>query len=127
MHKPPPFAPDDIQKEIVAALKDKKRWFLDNNDSTSRGYMDRWGITAKGLSEDLSLDLETYHLYLKPPQAGSPPSPQRYQYVLPYPEDGDYPELLVHITLSPRGQPPRVMLSVHPHNTGHAPLRRVPL
>lgn len=36
--------------------------------------------------------------------------------------DGEENGLLIHFTLSPKGDPPRVMLSVHEHNTGYAPL-----
>lgn len=95
---------------------------MDANDNLSRNYLEKWGITADGLFADLAADLKKFQLYIKPNT-----TPQRYQYVLPYPEEEDRPALLIHITLSPRGEPPRVKVSVHPHNTGHAPLRRVPI
>lgn len=122
MNPPPRFAASAVREKIAAALRDRKRRFLDANDSTSRNYLDKWGITADGLFADLAADLKKFQLYLKPNT-----TPQRYQYVLPYPEEDGMPELLIHITLSTKGEPPTVKVTIHPHNTGHAPLRRVPL
>lgn len=122
MNPPPRFAASTVREKIAAALRDRKRRFLDANDSTSRNYLERCGITADGLFADLAADLKKFQLYLKPNTA-----PQRYQYVLPYPEEDGLPALLIHITLSAKGEPPRVKVAVHPHNTGHAPLPRVPI
>lgn len=119
MNPPPRFASRVVREQITAALGDRNRRFLDAN-TQSRNYLDRWGITSDGLFEDIATDLKEYQLYLKPNT-----KPQRYQYVLPYPEEDGLPALLVHITLSLKGEPPRVKVAVHPHNTGHAPLPRV--
>jgi hypothetical protein len=118
----PRFATSSVREKITAALRDRRRRFLDANDNTSRNYLEKWGITADGLFAELAADLKKFQLYLKPNT-----TPQRYQYVLPYPEEDGLPALLIHITLSAKGDPPRVKVSVHPHNTGHAPLPRVPI
>jgi hypothetical protein len=127
MRKPPPFAPDSIQKKIVAALKDRDRWFIAAADTTTRSYLDLWTLSEELLVEELVTDLERYRLYQKPAQPGSPGGPQKYQYVLPFPEEEGLPALHIHVTLSPRGEPPTVKLSVHPHNIPGKPLPCVPL
>lgn len=122
MNPPPRFAARAVREKIAAALRDRNRRFLDANDRTSRNYLDKWGITADGLFAELAADLKKYQLYLKPNT-----TPPRYQYVLPQPGADGLCALLIHITLSPKGEPPRVKVAVHPHNTGHAPLPRVPI
>ena len=121
----PPFASAEIRERIVDALLDPARRFIGHPDTTSRGYLNLWGLNVKGLCEDLAEHLEKYELYLKP--ANEPHKPPKYQFVIPYEEDGDFPAVLVHVTLSPRGDPPRVKLAVHAHNTGYQPLKLVPL
>ena len=37
--------------------------------------------------------------------------------MLAYPEDGSFSALDIHITLAPRGEPPRVKIAVHPSDT----------
>lgn len=120
-----PFAPDDVREQIIRALRDPGRRFFRHDDSTSRRYLDRWGITGAGLFEDLADDLEHHHLYLKP----KAPSDlhQNYQYLITYPGAAGCEAILVHVTLAPRGEPPRVRVAVHPHNTGYAPLPRIPI
>ncbi len=127
MRKLPPFAPAKIQKEIVAALKDRRRWFMDATDGSSRSYLDLWGISEKFLVEELVADLKRCRLYVKPAQPGTPGGGQRYQYVLPFPEEEGLPALHVHVTLSSKGEPPRVKIYVHPHNIPGPPLPCVPL
>lgn len=122
MSLPPRFASQTAREKITAALRDRNCRFMDANDSTSRNYLEKWGITADTLFADLANDLKKHQLYLKPNT-----TPQRYQYVLPYPEEDGLPALLIHITLSAKGDPPRVKVAVHPHNTGYAPLPRVPI
>jgi hypothetical protein len=122
MNPPPRFAASTVREKITAALRDRRRRFIGHDDHTSRNYLDKWGISADGLFADLAADLKKFQLYLKPNT-----TPQRYQYVLPYPEEDGLPALLIHITLSAKGEPPRVKVAVHPHNTGHAPLPRVPI
>jgi hypothetical protein len=122
MNPPPRFASSTVREKIVAALKDRRSRFIGQDDHTSRNYLDKWRITADGLFAELATDLSQHQLYLKPNT-----TPQRYQYVLPHPGGETTGALLIHITLTPKGDPPRVKVSVHPHNTGHAPLKRVPL
>ena len=122
MNPPPRIAASTVREKITAALRDRKRRFMDANDSMSRNYLEKWGITADGLFADLAADLTKFQLYLKPNT-----TPQRYQYVLPSPGEDGLPAALIHITLSAKGEPPRVKVAVHPHNTGHAPLPRVPI
>jgi hypothetical protein len=126
MHKPPSFAPDSIQKKVVAAQKDRDRWFIATEPS-SRSYLDRWSISEELFVEELIADLECFRLYLKPAQPGSPGGMQKYQYVLPFPEEEGLPALHIHVTLSPKGEPTTVKLSVHPHNIPGKPLPCVPL
>lgn len=127
MRKSPPFAPEPIQQKIVAALKDRDRWFIATTDSLTRSYLDLWSLSEECLVEELVADLERYRLYQKPAQPGSPGGPQKYQYVLPFPEEEGLPALHIHVTLSPRGEPPSVKLSAHPHNIPGKPLPCVPL
>jgi len=77
----------------------------------------RWELAAEGLFEDLAdgLEAEPGRLFLKPRQR--PGDPQRYQCVLTYPEECGLPPLDIHVTLSPRGDPPRVMVAVHESDT----------
>ena len=127
MRKHPPFAPEPIQKKIVAALKDRDRWFIAASDTTTRSYLDLWTLSGELLVEELVADLERFRLSLKPAQPGSPGGTQKYQYVLPFPEEEGLPALHIHVTLSPKGEPPVVKLSVHPHNIPGKPLPCVPL
>ena len=120
----PPLASTFIRLAIVDALKDRNRRFLARDDHTSRNYLDLWGIKVDAFFDDLSSDLEHYELYLKP--STSPGTLQKYQYIISYPEEHEYPEIIVHVTLSSRGAPLRVKVAVHPHNTGYSPLPRIP-
>lgn len=63
MRKPPPFAPEPIQKKIVAALKDRDCWFIAAADTTTRSYLDLWTLSEELLVEELVTDLERYRLY----------------------------------------------------------------
>jgi hypothetical protein len=103
-------------------LRDEKRCFFDQN-TQSRSYLDRWGITLKGFISALIEDLERYHIYLKPKQ--NPADAQKYQFVMRWDECED--GFLIHITLSPRGTPPRVKIAIHEHNTGYMPLQLKPI
>jgi hypothetical protein len=106
----PRKAPADVRKQIADALRDPKRRFLDRN-SSSRNYLDLWDLPAAGLFADLAEGLEEDLLFLKPKT--KPSQPQRYQCVLAYAEC----ELLIHVTLSPKGDPLRVKVAVHPSDT----------
>jgi len=110
----PRKAPAAIRKQIAEALRDPHRRFLDHN-SSSRNHLDRWGLKAEGFFADLADSLASDLLFLKP--KNHPNDPQRYQCVLAYPEDDPYPALDIHVTLSPKGQAPRVMVAVHESDT----------
>lgn len=122
MNPQPRFAVKAVREEIAAALRDRRRRFVAVHDHASFNYLEKWGIHADTLFADLAADLRKFHLYLKPNT-----NPQRFQYVLPFLIGGGMREVLIHITLSPLGHPPRVKVALHPHNTGYAPLKRVPI
>ena len=110
----PRKAPATIRRQIVEALRDPGRRFLDQN-SSSRNRLERWDLKAVGFFADLADGLASDLLFQKP--KNHPNDPQRYQCVLAYPEDDSYPALDIHVTLSPKGQPPRVMIAVHESDT----------
>lgn len=110
----PRKAPVTIRRQITDALRDPGRRFLDRN-SSSRNLLDLWGLTAAGLFLDLADGLEADLLFLKP--KNRPDQLQRYQCVLAYPADDSLPALDIHVTLSPKGDPPAVMVAVHESDT----------
>ncbi len=115
MSNPCRKAPVSIRRQIVEALRNPGRRFLDQK-SSSRHYLDHWGLKAPGFYADLADGLEaSENLFLKP--KNHPNDMQRYQCVLAYSEDDPYPALDIHVTLSPKGQPPRVMIAVHESDT----------
>jgi hypothetical protein len=114
MSQLPRKAPASIREAIADALRDPKRRFLDGN-SSSRNHLSRWDLPADGFFADLADGLENDQLYLKPKTKAS--QPQKYQCVLSYPEELEYPELDIHVTLSPKGDPPRVKVAVHESDT----------
>lgn len=115
MSNPRRKATATIRRQIFEALRDPGRRFLDSK-SSSRNYLDHWDLNATGFYADLADGLEaSENLFLKP--KNHPNDPQRYQCVLAYPEDDPYPALDIHVTLSPKGQPPRVMIAVHESDT----------
>jgi hypothetical protein len=115
MSNPRRKAPASIRSQIVEALRDPSRRFLDPI-SSSRNYLDHWDLKAAGFYADLADGLEaSENLFLKP--KNHPNDTQRYQCVLAYPENDPYPALDIHVTLSPKGQPPRVMIAVHESDT----------
>jgi hypothetical protein len=103
-----------IRRQIADALRDPGRRFLDRN-SSSRNLLDLWGLTAAGLFLDLADGLEADLLFLKP--KNRPDQLQRYHCVLAYPADDSLPALDIHVTLSPKGEPPAVMVAVHESDT----------
>lgn len=111
----PRKASSAIRQQIVAALGDPARRRLDRNGS-SRSYLDLWGIRESALFNDLANALEeSTKLFTK--EKTFPNQSQRYQCVLSYPEAPEFDAILVHVTLSPVGQPPRVKIAVHPSDT----------
>ena len=110
----PRKAPATIRSQIIEALRDPARRFLDQN-SSSRNHLDRWDLRADGFFADLADGLASDLLFLKPKNQAN--QPQRYQCVLAYSENDPYPALDIHVTLSPKGQPTRVMVAVHESDT----------
>lgn len=115
-------ASDAVRLQILDCLRDRERRFIDHH-SQSRQNLDRWQITEEGFFEELIYDLERYHIYIK--RKTNSADPQRYQFVMRWDTEDDL--ILIHITLSPRGKPPRVKVVIHEHNTGHKPLPLKPL
>lgn len=111
----PRKAPTSVRQAIIDALKDRDRRFLDHNGPT-RSWLMAWGIKADGLFQDLIDGLEASdRLFLKPK---TPHYIQAYQCILNYSECGEeYAAVVVHVTLAPNGQPPRVRVAVHPSDT----------
>ena len=101
---------------ILDALCDPARRFLDR-DGSSRNWLDHWDLTEEGFFAKLCADLRIHEIFLKP--KNKPTDPQKYQTRLIYmPDPPDYPEELnIHITLSPKGDPPRVKVAIHPSDT----------
>lgn len=111
----PSKASTSVRQAIIDALKDRDRRFLDSNGPT-RSWLIAWGIKADGLFQDLIDGLESSdRLFLKPKH---PHHLQAYQCILHYSECGEeYAVVVVHVTLAPSGQPPRVRVAVHPSDT----------
>lgn len=103
-----------LRERIVEALSDSRRRFLDPNTPSGR-HLEVWGLTAEGLYADLAEGLWSDRLFLKPKTF--PDQPQRYQCRLVYPEECGCPELDIHVTLSPKGEPLRVKVAVHKSDT----------
>lgn len=111
----PSKASTSVRQAIIDALKDRDRRFLDANGPT-RSWLITWGIKADGLFQDLIDGLESSdRLFLKPKH---PHHIQAYQCILNYSECGEeYAAVVVHVTLAPKGEPPRVRVAVHPSDT----------
>lgn len=114
MFERPRKASEGIRLQIIDALKDPRRRFIDGK-TPSRSLLDVWGITTDGFFADLASGLSADRLFLKPKTF--PNQAQRYQCVLCYPEDADYPKLDVHVTLSPKGTPTSVKVAIHESDT----------
>lgn len=112
----PRKATPETRLAILDALSDPARRFLDGN-GPSRRWLDRWDLTEAGFFQTLCDDLQIHEIFLKPKNKDS--DPQKYQTRLIYEaEPPDYPEELnVHVTLSPKGDPPRVKVAIHPSDT----------
>jgi hypothetical protein len=112
----PKIAPSETRLIILDALMDPGRRFLDQI-SSSRNWLDRWDLTEAGFFAELCDDLRSHEIFLKP--KNKPADPQKYQTRLIYAaEPPDYPEQLnIHITLSPKGDPPQVKVAIHPSDT----------
>jgi hypothetical protein len=112
----PRKAPPETRLLILDALMDPKRRFLDNIGPTRR-WLDHWNLSEAGFFHELCEDLRIHEIFLKP--KNKPSDPQKYHTRLIYEADPpDYPqELNIHITLSPKGDPPRVKVAIHPSDT----------
>jgi hypothetical protein len=112
----PRKATSETRLLILDALSDPKRRFLEGNGPTRR-WLDHWDLTEAGFFQELCQDLRFHEIFLKP--QNKPSDPQKYQTRLIYEADPpDYPqELNIHITLSPKGDPPRVKVAIHPSDT----------
>lgn len=117
----PKKASTAIRQQIVDALRDPLRRFFDQN-SSSRNLLEAWDLKADGFFADLADGLSADRLFLKPKTFLN--QPQRYQCVLCYSEDLDYPKLDIHVTLSPKGEPTRVKIAIHESYTPK-PLPRI--
>lgn len=127
--QPPPkpkFAPSTVREQIIECLRFPWKRSFSRDDHRSRQYLDNWGLKEKALYEDLSLHLEQYELYLLP--KGQASERQKYQIVMPYLLGETQATVSIHIKMTPRDERvSAVRLSVHDHNTGHAPLPLIPL
>lgn len=112
----PRKASAEIRLLILDALRDTRRRFLDHK-TPSRRFLDHWDITEEGFFSRLAEDLTDYEIFLKPKD--KPTDLQRYQTRLIYEaEPPDYPDSLnIHITLSHKGEPPRVKVALHRSDT----------
>lgn len=111
----PPKASRSIRQAILDALRDRNRRFIDDRSSTI-AWLTSWGIRTDGFFDDLIEALEGSDLLFFKPKT-TPQSPQAYQCILNYAENGEYAAVVVHVTLAPKGQPPRVRVAVHPSDT----------
>ncbi|MCF6313692.1 MAG: hypothetical protein L3J39_14700 [Verrucomicrobiales bacterium] len=119
------LASEDIRLAIIDALRAPERRRFRREDSTSRNYLELWGLPAETIYDDLAEQLEQYELQTLPKE--KPSDRQKYQTLLRFPEEDGYCEALIHVKLDPRGEPPIVLVSVHSHNTGHKPLKLIPI
>jgi hypothetical protein len=103
-----------VRRQIVEALRDPARRFLDRNTASAK-WIDLWNLTAEGFFLDLADGLASDRLFLKPKTF--PGQNQRYQCLLRYPADCGFRELDIHITLAPAGEPPLVKVAAHPSDT----------
>ncbi|MBU6326136.1 MAG: hypothetical protein KGQ89_00775 [Verrucomicrobia bacterium] len=111
----PAKAPKVVRQAIVEALADPNRRFLDRA-SNSGNWLIKWGLTEKQIYQELITGLtHSDLLFTKQQQHGKP---MVYQCILDWPDDGDdFPAILIHVTLAPRGEPPRVRVALHPSDT----------
>ena len=125
MQQPPNLASEETRTAIIEALRDPKRRFFSRSDHASRNYLDLWGLTEENVYQAMIESLEEHELQKLPKQNAN--DRLKYQHLLYYPEFEDMPEILIHVKLNPQGEPVRVKISVHPHNTGHQPISIIPI
>lgn len=111
----PAKASKAIREHIIEALGIPNRRFLDRAGS-SGSWLIKWGLTERTIYQELIAGLKISDLlFVKERQPGKP---QVYQCILDWPEDGDdFPAIVIHVTLAPRGDPPRVRVALHPSDT----------
>ena len=111
----PAKASKAIRERIIEALGISNRGFLDRAGS-SGNWLIKWGLTERTIYQELIAGLKISDLlFVKERQPGKP---QVYQCILDWQEDGDdFPAIVIHVTLAPRGDPPRVRVALHPSDT----------
>ena len=111
----PAKASKAIRERIIEALGIPNRRFLDRAGS-SGNWLIKWGLTERTIYQELIAGLKISDLlFVKERQPGKP---QVYQCILDWPEDGDdFPAIVIHVTLAPRGDPLRVRVALHPSDT----------
>jgi len=116
----PAKAPKVVRQAIVGALGDSSRRFLDRAGS-SGNWLIKWGLTEQRIYQELIAGLTHSDLLFAEEQ--QPGKPLVYQCLLDWPEVGDaFPAIVIHVTLAPRGEPPRVRVALHPsHTARHLP------
>ena len=124
MSNQPAIAPKELRLAIIEALRDGRR-FISRSDHTSRNYLILWQLKQEAIFEDLQESLEKNELLILPPQ--KPTDSPKYQHLLSYPEYEGLPAIIIHVKLNPQGNPIRIKVSVHPHNTGYEPIPTIPV
>ena len=111
----PAKASKAIRECIIEALGISNRRFLDRAGS-SGNWLIKWGLKERTIYQELIAGLKISDLlFVKERQPGKP---QVYQCILDWPEDGDdFPAIVIHVTLAPRGDPLRVRVALHPSDT----------
>jgi hypothetical protein len=104
----------EIRETIIECLLTPGRCFL--GEHPTRAWLNKWEISDKGLYEEPAEALQRYELFFKPHT-----NPQKFQFVLRS-FDTEETSILIHITLSPRGDPPKVKINAHPHDIPTSPL-----
>lgn len=84
----------------------------------SQRHLLRWGLREETFYHDLATGLEQNRLFLKPKTL--PKQIQKYHYVIAYPEEDGLDAIEVHVTLSPKGEPPSVKVAVYPSDTARS-------
>ena len=122
----PKFASQAVREQIIECLRFSWKRSFKRDDHRSRHYLDLWGLKESALCEELCAHLQKYELYYLP--KGQSYERQKYQFVMPYLSGEPETSVLIHIKMTPRDERiSAVQLSVHDHNTGHAPLPLIPL
>ena len=113
----PAKACQTVRHAIIDALRTPNRRFLDRNGS-SGNWLIKWGLTELCIYHELITGLTASDLLFE--KERQPGKAQVYQCILDWPEESeDLPAIEIHVTLAPRGDPPRVRVALHPSDTVH--------